>query len=68
MGLPAVVVVTEQFETLAKVVLKSQQVPDSVAVLVSGNPETISDDELARVARQVLEQSVQKLTQGTPGK
>ena len=62
MGLPAVVVVTEQFEALAKVVLKSQQVPDSVAVLVPGNPETISDDELARVSERVLDDAVHKLT------
>jgi len=62
MGLPAVVVVTEHFETLAKVVLKSQQVPDSVAILIPGNPETISDAELAHIAERLLDDAVHKLT------
>ena len=61
-GLPAVVIVTEQFEGLAKVVLKSQQVPDCVAVLVRGNPEMFSDDEIADISRQVLADIVSGLT------
>lgn len=53
---------TEQFEGLAKVVLKSQQVPDSVAVLIRGNPELFSDDEIVRISEQVLRDIVSGLT------
>lgn len=56
------VIVTEQFETLAKTVMKSRNVPDSVAVMIKGNPEFISDDELMKVADGVLEDVVERLT------
>ncbi len=34
-------------------------------VLIKGNPEFISDDELNKVADHVLEEAVQKLTGST---
>lgn len=61
-GVPAVVIVTEQFEALAKTVMKSQNVPDSVAVMIKGNPELVSDDELMKVADRVLVDVVERLT------
>lgn len=61
-GVPAIVIVTEQFEALAKTVMKSQNVPESVAVMIKGNPEFISDDELTKVADGVLEDVVERLT------
>ncbi len=52
--MPAVIVVTEHFTTLANVVLKSQQVPESVAVIIPPNPESLDDDALAKLAERVL--------------
>ena len=56
------VITTEQFEQLAKVIMKSQNVPASVAIHIKGNPEFIPDDELMKVADQVLEQAIERLT------
>ncbi len=60
--MPAVVLVTEQFEQLAKAVMRSRDVPESAAVIIRGNPESIADDALAPVAAHVLTQSVARLT------
>lgn len=61
--MPAVVVVTEQFEQLARVVMKSRDVQGSAAVLIKGrNPELLSEDELAQVADDVLREVVMRLT------
>ena len=62
MGLPAVVVVTEQFEMLARVIMQSQKVPTTVMILVSGNPEFASDEILNGMADEILLQAVRKLT------
>lgn len=62
MGLPAVVIATEQFEKLAKVIMKSQNIPESVAIHIKGNPEFISDEELMAVADKVMEEAVDRLT------
>ncbi len=61
------VVATEQFEKLAKVIMKSQNVPESIMVLIEGNPEFISDEELDNVADRVLGEAVGKLTQAHAG-
>ena len=55
-------VVTEQFEVLAKTIMKSRDVAESAAVLVKGQPEAVSDEELMRIADGVLEQVVERLT------
>ena len=60
--MPAVVIATEQFEKLAKVIMKAQHVPESIAIHIKGNPEFISDDELMIVADNVLEEAVSRLT------
>ncbi len=62
MGLPAVVIVTEQFEILARVIMQSQKVPTTVMVLVSGNPEFASNETLNGIADEILLQAVHKLT------
>ena len=54
--------VTEQFEKLAKVILKSQNVLETIMVLVKGNPENVSDEELVQIADGVLEAAVTRLT------
>ena len=60
-GLPAVIVVTEQFTTLANVVMRSQQVSDSIAVVIPPNPEWLDNSGLARLAERVLEASIERL-------
>ena len=60
--MPAVIVVSEQFQQLAKALLRARNVPDSAAVLIQGNPETFPDEVLRSVADDVLEQAVDRLT------
>jgi uncharacterized Fe-S cluster-containing MiaB family protein len=60
--MPAVVVTTEQFEKLAKVIMRSQNVPESIAIMVKGNPEYIDREELNRVCDQVVEDVLVRLT------
>ena len=61
--MPAVVVATEQFEKLAKVIMRSQKVPESIAVMVKGNPEFISVEKLELVCDQVADEVRVRLTQ-----
>ena len=61
--MPAVVVATEQFEKLAKVIMRSQKVPESIAIMVKGNPEYISVEKLDLVCDQVAEEVRVRLTQ-----
>ena len=56
------VITTEQFEQLAKVIMNSQNVPASVAIHIKGNPEFISDDELMKVADKILVEAIERLT------
>ena len=60
--MPAVVVATEQFEKLAKVIMRSQNVPESITIMVKGNPEYIAQDELNKVCDQVVEEVLVRLT------
>ena len=60
--MPAVVVATEQFEKLAKVIMRSQNVPESIMVMVKGNPEYITADALEKVSEQVTEEVRLRLT------
>jgi hypothetical protein len=61
--MPAVVVATEQFEKLAQVIMRSQKVPESIAIMVKGNPEYISVEKLELVCDQVAEEVRVRLTQ-----
>ncbi|MBI4189743.1 MAG: hypothetical protein HY525_04315 [Betaproteobacteria bacterium] len=54
--------VTEQFEKLARTIMKSQDVDESIAILIKGNPECISDDELMKTADRVLDEAAERLT------
>ena len=60
--MPAVVVATEQFEKLAKVIMRSQNVPESICVMVHGNPEFISAEELEGLCDQVVDEVRTRLT------
>ena len=42
-GLPAVVVATSQFVALAKVMMRARRVPETVAVVIDGNPEFLDE-------------------------
>jgi len=61
-GLPAVVVNTEQFTKLAKAVMHSQRVPESIAIEIKGNPEFVDAEELKRIADDVITEVVDRLT------
>ena len=60
--MPAVVVATEQFEKLAKVIMRAQNVPESIAIMVKGNPEFISVEKLEQVCEEVTEDVHARLT------
>ena len=60
--MPAVVVATEQFEKLAKVIMRSQNVPESICIMVKGNPEFISVEQLDGICDQVVEDVLERLT------
>jgi hypothetical protein len=60
--MPAVVVATEQFDKLAKVIMRSQNVPESIAITVKGNPEYIDAAELGKLCDEVAEQVITRLT------
>ncbi len=56
------VVVTEQFEKLSRVIMKSQNVPASIAIMVKGNPEYISREALEVMSEKVLQEVIDRLT------
>ena len=56
------VVATEQFEQLAKVIMRSQNVPESIAIMVKGNPEYIAQEALNTVCDEVVEAVLVRLT------
>ena len=56
------IVVTEQFEKLAGVILAARNVPESIAIHVKGNPEFISDEKLSGIAEEVLIEAIARLT------
>jgi len=58
-----VVLVSDQFENLAKVVLRTQNIPNSIALTIPrGNPEYIPKDELGDLADEILSEGVKRLT------
>jgi hypothetical protein len=60
--MPAVVIATGQFEQLARVIMRAQRVPESISITIGPNPEFVSDDELARIADDVIVQTIARLT------
>ncbi len=60
--LPAVVVYTEQFSQLAKAIMRAQNVPESIGILIKGNPEFISDEALMKIADEVAAGAIERLT------
>ncbi|MBK8739147.1 MAG: hypothetical protein IPM02_06155 [Betaproteobacteria bacterium] len=62
LGIPAVVVNTEQFNRLAKSVMSSQRVPETIAIEIMGNPEWVSAEALEAIAADVTAKVVERLT------
>ena len=58
LGVPAVGVASEQFIKLARTVLRSQKVPEEAVIEVKGNPEFVSDEELAHIAEMIAAEAV----------
>ena len=57
------VLVTDQFENLAGVVLRSQNIPGHVAITIPrGNPEYIPKDEIGDLADEILTEGFRRLT------
>lgn len=59
--MPAVVIATEAFAKLLTVMLRSQQAPDSLAVVLRGNPEYLDQAAIDTLADQVLDDIVRQL-------
>ncbi len=59
--MPAVVIATEAFAKLLTVMLRSQQAPDSLAVVLRGNPEYLDQSAIDTLADQVLEDIMRQL-------
>lgn len=51
----------EAFVTLLNVVLRARQAPQSLAVVLKGNPEYLDDPALSRLADQALREAVRRL-------
>ena len=55
------VVITERFHAVAMATLRSQRVPDSIVVEIKGNPEFVSDDELAKISSKMADDVARQL-------
>ena len=60
-GLPAVVVATSQFVALAKVMMHARRVPETIAVVIDGNPEFLEETAFEPLAAKVLATVLQRL-------
>ncbi len=60
------IVVTEHFTNLANVVLRSQQVPASAAIIIPPYPESLDEAGLELLAEQVLAASIERLVRKAP--
>jgi len=62
--MPAIVLATESFEKLLKVVLRARLLPEALAVLIKGNPEYLDKSAQSGLADKVLDEAVHRLTTG----
>ncbi len=62
--MPAVVIATEAFVKLLTVMLRARQAPDSLAVVIQGNPEYIDPAAIAPLADRVLAEIVRQFGGG----
>jgi len=61
--MPAVVIATGQFEKLARVIMRSQRVPESIAIVIGPNTEFVPPHDLETIADDVIEQAVRRLSE-----
>lgn len=61
-GRPAVILASDQFAGLARQIVRSNQVPASVLVVIPGNPEYVTGEKLTALADRALESGVDQLT------
>ena len=61
--MPAVVIATGQFDKLARLIMRSQRVPETIAITIGPNPEFVTEAELEPIADEVIEQAIARLTQ-----
>jgi hypothetical protein len=60
-GKPAVVIATEAFVPLLTVMLRARQAPESIALVLKGNPEYLGTAQLELLADRVLDEAVCRL-------
>jgi hypothetical protein len=58
---PAFVLASEQFERLAKTLLKSKVGQDTLAVMIPGNPAYAQPEELRKIADEALGEMARRL-------
>ena len=58
------VVSTERFKALTLAMMRAQRVPATTAIEIKGNPEFISEAELAVIADGLIEEVVVRLSRG----
>jgi hypothetical protein len=59
---PTIEVITEQFDALARSIVRANKLPESTLVMIPGNPEFVSSERLAILADLALAEIVGKLT------
>ena len=60
-GVPAVVIATGQFVDLAKVMMRSRRVPETIAVVIAGNPEFLDEPAFDPLAAQIFADMLERL-------
>lgn len=56
---------TEAFQKLLMVTLRARHAPETLAVMLKGNPEYLEPTALTTLAEKVLQEAVQRLTTGS---
>ena len=56
------VVITERFHAVAMATLRSRRFPESIVVEIKGNPEFVTDEELAKISSKMADDVAQRLT------
>ncbi len=60
--MPAVLVISEQFAKLAQSLMRSREIPESIAIVLKGNPEFVTESQGEALAGEVIVQTVRRLT------
>ena len=55
---------TEAFAKLVKVSLAARKTPETLAIIVEGNPEMLDENGVAELADRVLDEAAVRLTGG----